>query len=65
VGEILDGCSAEGFARCEDPFTVVYCAVATFIILKVIDVVMGLRVSEEQETEGLDLALHDERGYNL
>jgi Amt family ammonium transporter len=45
--------------------TVVYCAVATFIILKVIDVVMGLRVSEEQETEGLDLALHDERGYNL
>jgi len=26
---------------------------------------MGLRVTEEQETEGLDLALHDERGYNL
>ena len=45
--------------------TVIYCAVATFIILKVIDAVLGLRVTEEQETEGLDLALHDERGYNL
>ncbi len=45
--------------------TVIYCAVATFIILKVLDVIMGLRVNEEQETEGLDLSLHDERGYNL
>ncbi|MCC6303385.1 MAG: ammonium transporter [Gammaproteobacteria bacterium] len=45
--------------------TVIYCAVATFVILKVLDVIIGLRVSEEQETEGLDLALHDERGYNL
>jgi len=26
---------------------------------------MGLRVDEEQETEGLDLVLHDERGYDL
>ena len=41
--------------------TVVYCAVGTFVILKVIDVIMGLRVSEEQEREGLDLALHGER----
>jgi Amt family ammonium transporter len=46
-------------------FTVVYTAVVTFIILKVLDVVMGLRVTEEQETEGLDIALHDERGYTL
>lgn len=45
--------------------TVIYCGVATFIILKVLDVVIGLRVTEEQETEGLDIALHDERGYNL
>ena len=45
--------------------TVVYVAIATWIILKVIDVVIGLRVTEEQETEGLDIALHDERGYNL
>ncbi|MEW6764330.1 MAG: ammonium transporter [Pseudomonadota bacterium] len=41
--------------------TVVYVAVVTFIILKIIDMVMGLRVSEEQEREGLDTALHGER----
>ncbi|MGC9008722.1 MAG: ammonium transporter [Halothiobacillaceae bacterium] len=41
--------------------TVVYVAVLTFIILKVIDMVMGLRVSEKQEREGLDTALHGER----
>jgi Amt family ammonium transporter len=45
--------------------TIVYDGIATFIILKVVDVIIGLRVSEEQETEGLDLALHDERGYVL
>ncbi|MEK6749600.1 MAG: ammonium transporter [Pseudomonadota bacterium] len=45
--------------------TVVYTAVASFIILKVIDVLIGLRVSEEQEQQGLDIALHDERGYNI
>jgi Amt family ammonium transporter len=31
----------------------------------VIDLVMGLRISDEEETVGLDLALHNERGYNL
>jgi len=41
-------------------FTVVYCAIASFIILKVLDVVMGLRVEEEVERDGLDLALHGE-----
>ncbi|PAU55097.1 ammonium transporter [Pseudomonas indica] len=46
-------------------FTVIYTAVVTFVILKVIDLVMGLRVSEEEETVGLDLSLHNERGYNL
>jgi len=45
--------------------TIVYCGVASFIILKVIDVVMGLRVSEESEQAGLDISLHDEEGYNL
>lgn len=45
--------------------TIIYCGIATFIILKVIDAVIGLRVSEEDETEGLDLSQHDERGYNL
>jgi Amt family ammonium transporter len=37
--------------------------VATFIILKVLDAVMGLRVSQEEEIEGLDLSQHGEEGY--
>ncbi len=41
--------------------TIAYTAVATFIILKVLDMLMGLRVTEEQEREGLDIALHGER----
>ncbi len=40
--------------------TVVYVAIVSFIILKVIDMVMGLRVTEEQEREGLDTSLHGE-----
>ena len=43
--------------------TVVYTGVVSFIILKVLDGIMGLRVTDEEEAEGLDLALHDERGY--
>ncbi len=43
--------------------TLVYTAIASFIILKVVDLIVGLRVSEEQESEGLDIALHGERGY--
>lgn len=43
--------------------TVIYAGVVSFIILKVVDLSLGLRVSEDAETEGLDLALHDERGY--
>ena len=46
-------------------FTVVYTAVATLVILKAIQWTIGLRVSEEAESEGLDIALHNERGYNL
>jgi len=42
--------------------TIVYCAVATFIILKVIQLFIGLRVSEDEEREGLDSAIHGETG---
>jgi len=45
--------------------TLVYCATLSWIILKVIDAVIGLRVSEDEETQGLDIVLHDETGYNL
>jgi Amt family ammonium transporter len=41
--------------------TLIYGFVASFIILKVIDMTMGLRVTEEQEREGLDISLHGER----
>jgi Amt family ammonium transporter len=40
--------------------TLIYSGVVTFILLKVIDMVMGLRVAEEQEREGLDVVLHGE-----
>jgi len=39
--------------------------VATWILLKVADAVAGLRVASEEETEGLDTVLHNEKGYNL
>ena len=45
--------------------TLTYTAIATFIILKGVDMVVGLRVSEEDEASGLDVALHNETGYNL
>ena len=45
--------------------TGVYTAIITFVLLKVIDVVIGLRVNEEEETEGLDINQHNERGYDL
>lgn len=46
-------------------FTVIYTGVITFVILKVLDMLMGLRVTEEDESVGLDLSLHNERGYNM
>ena len=43
--------------------TWVLAAVGTFVILKVLDAVMGLRVSREDEMEGLDISQHGEEGY--
>ncbi|MFO1189386.1 MAG: ammonium transporter [Alphaproteobacteria bacterium] len=40
--------------------TAVYCAIVTFIILKVVDAIIGLRVSDEAERDGLDISLHGE-----
>ena len=39
--------------------------VGTLVILKVVDWAVGLRVTEEQEVQGLDLSQHGEEGYNL
>jgi Amt family ammonium transporter len=41
--------------------TIIFTAIATFILLKVVDVIVGLRVTEEEEREGLDVTLHGER----
>jgi Amt family ammonium transporter len=39
--------------------------VVTFVVLKVVDAITGLRVTAEEETEGLDISQHEERAYNL
>ena len=45
-------------------FTIVYDAVVTFVILKIISMFTSLRVTDEAETEGLDIAEHGETAYN-
>ena len=45
--------------------TFVYTGIASYILLKLVDRVVSLRVDSEEENQGLDLVLHDERGYNL
>lgn len=45
--------------------TFTYTAVATYIILKAVNMITGLRVSEEEEQQGLDIVSHEEKGYDL
>ena len=45
--------------------TFAYTAVMSFIILKLVNMMVGLRVDADEENQGLDLVLHDERGYDL
>ena len=45
--------------------TIVWCGIFSFVILKIVDKIVGLRVNEDEETEGLDIVLHNERGYNI
>jgi Amt family ammonium transporter len=44
--------------------TILWCGLVTWGLLKLLDVTLGLRVSEEAERQGLDLAEHGERGYS-
>ncbi len=44
--------------------TIAWSGIGSFIIYKIVDVIIGLRVSPEQEREGLDIAEHGERSYN-
>jgi Amt family ammonium transporter len=43
----------------------VLAAVGTFVLLKLVDLTVGLRVSEDNEVQGLDLTQHGEEGYAL
>ncbi len=42
-----------------------FALVGTFVLLKIVDAITGLRVIEEQEIEGLDITQHGEEAYNL
>jgi Amt family ammonium transporter len=46
-------------------FTIVFVGIGSLIIYKVVDWIIGLRVREEEEREGLDIATHGERAYNM
>jgi len=60
-GWLTDGNFSQMIAQFKDVGAVfVYCAIVTFIILKLVDLVIGLRVSPEVEVEGLDINLHGE-----
>jgi Amt family ammonium transporter len=43
----------------------VYAVIVTFVLLKVLDAVMGLRVEDEEEVIGLDITQHEESAYTL
>ena len=54
------------FIQIEGIFVIcAWTGVVTFIILKILSVFVDLRVSQEEEEEGLDISLHNEQGYNL
>jgi ammonium transporter, Amt family len=60
-GWLIDGNFGQMWIQLEDVGAVfIYCGIATFIILKAIDMIIGLRVSPEVEVEGLDINLHGE-----
>jgi Amt family ammonium transporter len=45
-------------------FTLVYTGILSYILLKIVDMIVGLRVSDEDETQGLDVTSHGETAYN-
>ena len=58
---MLEGNAAQVLIQLEGiAATIIYCAIVTFVLLKIIGAVMGLRVDEEEEVTGLDYSLHGE-----
>ena len=43
----------------------VFAFVMTVVILKVVDLLVGLRITEEEEVKGMDISLHNEAGYSF
>jgi ammonium transporter, Amt family len=61
VRGLLDGNPAQLWVQLKGiMWTIGWCAVVSFVILKALDLIMGLRVDSDSEREGLDLALHGE-----
>jgi ammonium transporter, Amt family len=60
---LLEGGSALKGQAIATTVTWVFAIVATFVILKILDATMGLRVSQQQEIQGLDISQHGEEGY--
>ena len=54
------GLQAVGFVA-----TLLYSGIVTFVLVKIVDGMIGIRVTDEEESNGLDLSLHDERGFSL
>ena len=44
---------------------IAYTAIVSFVILKLVEKLVGLRISDDEEVQGLDVSEHDERGYIL
>ena len=67
VGALLTGITIPGQFAIQlgsVAFTLAFSGIGSYVLLKLVDTTLGLRVTREQEIEGLDLALHDERAYN-
>ena len=45
-------------------FTAIFAGLATYLILKLVEATVGLRISEEDEFQGIDLTQHGEQAYN-
>ena len=61
LGVTIGGVEQLGHQVVAVAVTLVYSGIATFILLKIVDAVIGLRVNSEEEMEGLDVVLHGER----
>lgn len=60
---LADGATASAGVSIDSGDTA-WCGGLTYLLLRLVDAWIGLRVADDQENEGLDLALHGERGYS-